>query len=213
MSKNSITILESQFNSINAIKSIKTKWKIIETYAYLQLGIIPMNDIENIEDDIVKSHIIQFKFYLEKRDQNKKNGSLGGKKTQSNNKAMLEQCSTDNKGNLKQYKYKNKYKTKELNNLYKPPKYEELLSYGKANNIPQNNIDSFYKYYESCDWLDRKNNPIDWQNKLIWWNSQNQKKDSLPIYSTENNVVMSKEEEEELLILMGKGNKLNEERC
>lgn len=95
-------------------------------------------------------------------------------------------------------------------NIYKfvKPTLEEITEYC---NVRRNNINpqSFYDFYESKGWKIGKSPMKDWKACVRTWERNrfekiDKKPDTLPTYSTENNVDMGKEEADELLRLMGK---------
>lgn len=86
------------------------------------------------------------------------------------------------------------------------PTLEEILSYCKERH---NNVDAqrFYDYYTANGWKVGKNPMKDWRACVRTWERNTNVRtgnDTIPIYSTENNVTMSNEDEEELLKLMGR---------
>ena len=214
--KQSISILESQFDSICTLNNVYQKWNIFENFGKLQLGRMKKEDINNIDDDVVKSHLMQCSFYIDKNKYYKEIGSKGGKATQEKNRdnaqAMAKQRSSNGKATLEpcsnQYKYKDKYKDKTKDNTYIPKK-DEFVQYAKSIKCDEQIAKSFFKYYSSVKWRDKNGNIIsDWKNKLKWWIKQNNnttiENDNLPKYDDSKNIATTEEERKELLILMGK---------
>lgn len=62
------------------------------------------------------------------------------------------------------------------NKLFEPPKISEVISYFKENEFSEELAIRAFKYYESSNWIDSKNNKIkNWKQKMqgVWFREEN----------------------------------------
>lgn len=227
----SFVFYESFMNSIEGIhkddKYIRTEEDVkniqLDVYRLIvHYGIegIIISDVSPLAKTIFFSHQVNIDNAKQKHRVAIENGRKGGApKGNKNNPNGYNQWTTkgqpkDNqnkpKDNLNVNVNDNVNVNKNVNKIIYKPTYEQVLEYGKQNNISEEKVQSFYNFYESREWKDKKGNSIyyDWKNKLEYWNQPNNKnktiEDELPKYDDSKNAKLSEEEERELLALMGK---------
>lgn len=208
---NSFVFYESYLDSIKEITDINIQLEIFLLITNYGLYGNILDNVSETSKAIFQAHKYNIDYSIKRRKININNGLKGGAPKGSNNnpngrrgKKTTNRELTENKPITKLNINNNEKCINDNGNIYRPPKYEELLTYAKSKDIPKSVLDSFYKHYQACNWLDKHGNPIEWELKLEWWFSQRKEKETniLPKYDDSKNINVSEEEKKELEKLM-----------